>query len=75
MPSPILKHTQIDLAARPAGPRGPAAPQRGHARKECRLIELDGVPRAIEITCACGETTVVELVLESSPKPEGAPIP
>jgi lysyl-tRNA synthetase class I len=33
-------------------------------KKSVRFVEHDGRPRAIEFTCSCGETTLVELVFE-----------
>lgn len=39
-----------------AAPRGPAV----------RVVEFDGSVRALEITCACGEVTLVELELETN---------
>lgn len=64
--SQIIKHTLVQLAS-PQAPAARSAPngrERNHARKEAKLVEIDGAPRAIEITCTCGEKTVVELVLD-----------
>ena len=32
--------------------------------KEVRLLRVDGVVRAIELSCSCGETTVLQLEFE-----------
>lgn len=63
-PASIIKRERVVLAGtepkslvRPAGAR-PCG------RKNVRLVEHDGRPRAIEFTCSCGETTLVELVFE-----------
>ncbi len=57
----IIKHQRVrlgqGLGESDARPRAPG-------KKHVRAIEHDGVVRAIEITCSCGETTRVELVLE-----------
>jgi hypothetical protein len=60
MEARILKHDKIVDATGPlpAATR-PAAPST-HA-KRARLVEVDGVVRAIECTCSCGETTLLEL--------------
>ncbi|MBK7878536.1 MAG: hypothetical protein IPJ77_23005 [Planctomycetes bacterium] len=71
--SQIIKHTLVKLAtpASPAARGGSNGRERGHARKEAKLVEIDGAPRAIEITCTCGEKTVVELVLDAPRANEG----
>ena len=41
--------------------------------KAARVVQIDGEARAIEITCSCGETTLVELEYgEPSPAPQSA---
>lgn len=73
--SQIIKHTLVKLASssNPSARANTSGRERNHARKEARLVEIDGAPRAIEITCACGEKTVVELVLDApSANPGGA---
>ncbi len=35
----------------------------GHDRS-LRVVEVSGVPRAIEVTCACGDTFMIELDYE-----------
>lgn len=75
MSSQIIKHTLVKLAS-PASARGAnPARERPHARKEARLVQIDGEARAIEITCACGEKTVVELVFDAPRPNEGGTKP
>ena len=74
-PPSIIKRERVVLAgaeARPAA-RGTAAPACG--KKSVRLLEHEGAPRAIEFTCTCGETTLVELVFESTPTAAKAGVP
>jgi hypothetical protein len=60
MESRILKHDRIVDATGPSfGAPRPAAAS-NHA-KRARLVEVDGVVRAIECTCSCGETTLLEI--------------
>lgn len=72
MGTPIIKHSLVKLTEPSASGRtsadGVARGARAHGRKDARLVEVDGVARAVEITCACGETTVVELVFDA-PQP------
>jgi hypothetical protein len=69
----IIKHQRVRLGAEDAETR----PRAAAGKKHVRTIEHDGAVRAIEITCACGEITRVELVSESNakadqPAPPGA---
>jgi hypothetical protein len=57
----IIKHQRVRLGQ---GLDVPVARPRATGKKHVRAIEHEGVVRAIEITCSCGETTRVELVLE-----------
>ncbi|MFT4710118.1 MAG: hypothetical protein ACI9D0_000884 [Bacteroidia bacterium] len=66
----IIKAAQVQLeghdvnmisdvgSAASAGKRARAIP------KSARLIEIAGVPRAVEVTCSCGEVHLVELDFE-----------
>ena len=36
-------------------------------KKSVRLVDHEGRPRAIEFSCTCGETTLVELVFDEQP--------
>lgn len=59
-PQPIIKHDRVRLDGQAA-----ALPARGTTRnggsKQVELLRVDGVVRAIQVTCACGEMTVIEL--------------
>jgi hypothetical protein len=60
----IVKKDQVRLADDGAGPQPGevrAARERGRCTKDARLLEIDGRVLAIEVTCSCGERTVVEL--------------
>lgn len=65
MRSHIIKHDRVVLAGAPK----PAAAARPSTKKrsEARLLSHDGVVRGVEITCACGEVTVVELTYDAAP--------
>jgi hypothetical protein len=69
MKSPIIKRAQVQLAGvSSTGPTtgpSPAAPlpTRCVTRKTATLVESAGRPVAIEVTCSCGETTLIELEL------------
>jgi len=39
------------------------------ATPEVRLVAVDGVVRALEVRCACGSTTTVELDVEPTSRP------
>ena len=43
-----------------------AAPQLASGKKvapKVRTLVVDGIVRSVEVTCACGETTTIELVV------------
>ena len=74
---PIIKrdHVRVDTSVRPAAPAAvePMAPACQPA-KRVELVRLEGVVRAIELTCSCGEVTVLELAFEApSDDPDPAP--
>jgi len=72
MSSPIIKHNLVKLEAG-AAPKAPLR-ERPRARKSARLVEVDGQVRAIEVSCSCGETILVELSIESpAPNPGAKP--
>lgn len=62
----IIKNDRVQLVAE-AG----AAVQH---EKALRVVEEDGVARAFELTCSCGDVTVIELEY-SSPEAEAVPAP
>jgi hypothetical protein len=66
----IIKHASVRLDAGPSAV-SPALPKNRASRagqKHVELLRVDGRVRALEITCACGETTVVELDYADDPK-------
>jgi hypothetical protein len=69
---PVIKAQRViagDAAAReePKAPLPGRAKAHSRAEKKVRLVHVDGVPTAIEFTCACGEVSVIELELPESP--------
>ncbi len=71
MKSPIIKRAQVQLAgvaSSLASSPSLAAPlpARCVTRKSATLIESAGRPVAIEVTCSCGETTLIELEMPTS---------
>ena len=64
LPAAIIKRERVVLAG---GEPKSLARSSGAAlcgKKSVRFVEHEGRPRAIEFTCSCGETTLVELVFE-----------
>lgn len=63
----IIKRDRVQLETVrrvPASPRprpGAAADEGGACEKRARTVESDGRVVAIEVTCSCGEATVVRL--------------
>jgi hypothetical protein len=67
VPTVVKKHfVQVDGRG-PLPGRGPHA-QRA-CRKDVRLVVLDGSVRGIELTCSCGETTLIELEYPAAATP------
>jgi hypothetical protein len=65
----IIKRQSVRLdAIRPASGAGAAPGQACTAapHTSARLLRANGVVRAIEVTCACGEVTVLELEVEAT---------
>ncbi|QDU86462.1 hypothetical protein Pla163_36130 [Planctomycetes bacterium Pla163] len=58
----VLKRTNVALDAAPA--RSGVRNEPSCGRPVAELIHVDGRPYAIEITCTCGERTLVELVAD-----------
>jgi hypothetical protein len=58
----VLKRTNVALDAAPA--RSGARGEQSCGQPAAELIHVDGRPYAIEITCTCGERTLVELVVD-----------
>lgn len=73
-PPAIIKRQHVLLAGAEARPEkrgsapGSAPAPAACGRKSVRFLEEGGLPRAIEFTCGCGETTLVELVYETAPE-------
>lgn len=59
----IIKRRRVRVAPEAARPIGAAGRAEGACRVEkgVRLLEADGRVHAIELTCSCGEVSVVEL--------------
>ncbi|MFT4539824.1 MAG: hypothetical protein ACI841_001356 [Planctomycetota bacterium] len=62
---PIIKNRRVRLESKPLA---------CNTNKQVQLLEDEGVLRAIEIHCSCGETTVIELdYTEPKPASNGDP--
>lgn len=60
----IIKRARVALgAAAPRQEKGsqPTSCANGPSRRTLRAVEQDGVVVAIELTCSCGEVSLVEL--------------
>jgi hypothetical protein len=55
---------QVDAQEHTAAVRGSAAPR--SCKKSVRLLRIEGAVQALEVTCSCGELTVVELEYQAS---------
>jgi len=57
----IVKKQFVQVDSNPVGvaPRPGASAAR--CKKSVRLLRVESVVQAIEVTCSCGETTLVEL--------------
>ena len=76
MGTSIIKHDRVRVgepcAARPQAAK-PGAPATARPAKRVELVRHDGEVRAIEVTCACGEVTLVEVEYEPARAPEARP--
>ncbi len=54
--SSVIKSGRVRLEAAPLRPRGEVS-----CEKSARVVHVEGVARAIEVRCSCGELTLVEL--------------
>lgn len=70
----IIKHQRVRLDEALADAHAPtgAARARTSGRKQIRLVEHEGLVRALELSCSCGESTRVELVYEPGAKADQA---
>ena len=68
-PAPaIIKRERVVLAGvEPKAPLRSNPNAAGCRKKDVRLVEHEGRVRAIEFTCSCGESTLVELEFEEQP--------
>jgi len=58
----IIKRAQVELAeVELQRPPTATAPVHRVTKKRAVLVEEEGRPVAIEVTCSCGEVTLVEL--------------
>lgn len=70
----IIKRERVQVQPGRPGQSGPASVQPStsgasgkpvtsapHGEKQVRLLREDEVVRAVELTCSCGEVTVIEL--------------
>ena len=70
--SSIIKKNSVRMADEASPHPAPgAAPRPGAHAKRVELLRVGGQVRALEVTCSCGEVTVVEL--ETPPSPSQAP--
>jgi hypothetical protein len=57
----IVKKQFVQLEAQRSPSAGRGARAAAHAQKSVRALKVEGVVRALEVTCSCGETILVEL--------------
>lgn len=68
----IIKKAQVELEGHDVNNfSAPGAvgvhPKRNRATsKSARLVQVDGAPCAVEVTCSCGEVHIVELDFEQN---------
>ncbi len=66
----IIKKAQIQLEGHnvnnfsDTGAVGNSSTRKRTIPKSARLVEIDGAPRAVEVTCSCGEVHLIELEFE-----------
>jgi hypothetical protein len=64
MPHAIIKNRRVSLSTAPVAVRG---------EKTVELLEDEGVVHAIQLRCACGEITVIELEYGAAPAATAPP--
>ena len=67
LPATIIKRERVMLAGLEPKSLVRSALTPACGKKSVRFVEHDGRPRAVEFSCSCGETTLVELVFENQP--------
>ena len=70
MQTRIIKKSRVQVEEGAPSRRVDRSRARSTCTKSARLLEEDGLVRAVELTCSCGETTVLELEYETDPGPE-----
>lgn len=69
----IIKRNRVNVGT---GHESPTAghrakdPQASAHAKHVRLLEHEGRVRAIELTCSCGDVSVIELDYPDAPRPQ-----
>lgn len=69
----VLKHSKVALDAT-TDRRAASASNGACATRSAELVRIDGVPVAVEVTCSCGEVTLVQFVEPDAPDPSAAPV-
>ena len=57
----IVKKHQVLIEGTPLAAAQPGARPAPRCKKSVRLLRVENAVRALEVTCSCGETTVVEI--------------
>lgn len=72
----IIKRRRVQLEAVQRVPARAHASSKAHAEvaheKSVRALTTDGRVQAVEITCSCGEVTLVELAYDRAPEAPNA---
>ncbi|MBK7642486.1 MAG: hypothetical protein IPJ19_05470 [Planctomycetes bacterium] len=66
-PLGIIKRERVQLGGLEPKSLVRAAGEPACGKQSARILQHEGRARAIEFTCTCGETTLVELVFEGQP--------
>ena len=66
--SSVIKSERVRLEVAPRRSRTESA-----CEKSARLVHVDGVARAIEVRCSCGELTLLELEYPAETNPAPGP--
>lgn len=68
----VLKHSKVALDALPQQRSAAAGAGGSCSTRKAELVRVDGTAVAIEVTCSCGEVTLVEFVDPAAPTSSGA---
>lgn len=63
----VRENAHVSVATEHADVPLPSSNERRPAPPGVRLVRVDGHVQAIEVTCRCGDTSVIEIDYESSP--------